>query len=374
MDQIFLSLKKRIVIPVVLLAGFCIWLFLCKAFYESYWQGTVHRVQTVDFNLLHHILPCTLSQLIVAGQDEQIQKVLDCTYGLFGLVVTDSSGKSILYRTNKIYRRESWQERATPEDLQYETEPFDYLTDPPPFEAMYEHKSPRSLKATRLATNPTGRILGRIYYVRAFPPSFVDDINSFLFTGFWELSGSKRGYLFITLASIGLSLVVILLIWLRQRGIELKQSEVEHMQRELDIRKKALEHLSAELTAQKARKVWLEKEADQSYKRALGLKQALEKLRDSLAFVNNSQQAALPQAGSGHMRVKSPMTPPSALLEEIEQLIPALSENATALKSQAGLLSDYCTTLEQRQQEMKRIVETAYVKGQDNLLDMRPGV
>jgi hypothetical protein len=72
--------------------------------------------------------------------------------------------------------------------------------------------------------------------------------------------------------------------------------------------------------------------------------------------------------------------PPSALLEEIELLIPALNDNAVTLKSQASLLNDYCSTLEQRQSEMKRIVDQAYVRatrssaqaGAESILDMTP--
>ena len=62
-------------------------------------------------------------------------------------------------------------------------------------------------------------------------------------------------------------------------------------------------------------------------------------------------------------------------------LIPALNDNAVTLKSQASLLNDYCSTLEQRQSEMKRIVDQAYVRGAtrtsvtagaDSILDMTP--
>lgn len=379
-DQLIVSLKKRILIPGLIVVGVLIWFSLCRAFYESYWSGTVHRVQTVDFNILHHTLPSTLSQLIVSGRDDQIQNVLDSTYGLFGLVVTDPTGNSILYQTDKVYRRKSWQKRLSPENLKTETEPFDLLTDPPPVSAAFQHLSPRSAGAVKVEgeTQP-GRVLGRVYYMRSYPPTLMEDLNNFLTTGFWELSGSKRGYLFITLASIFFCLVVVLLIWLRRRGIELKEKELEHIQKELEIRQRALAHLSGELANQKTRKAWLEKEAEHSYKRALVLKQSLERLRDSLALVNG-QQAAPPPAQALDpqqlLKVRPPVHPPSALLEEIEMLIPALSDNAKALRSQAGLLQDYCQILENRQVEMHQLVENAYTRAQqvsDRFIDMRPG-
>lgn len=380
MDQFIVSLKKRILIPALLVVGVLIWFSLCRAFYESYWTGTVHRVQTVDFNLLHHTLPSTLSQLIVSGRDDKIQEVLDSTYGLFGLVVTDATGNSILYQTDKVYRRKSWQKRLSPESLKTENEPFDLLTDPPPFSAAFQHPSPRSSGAVKTngETQPS-KILGRVYYMRSFPPTLMEDLNNFLTTGFWELSGSKRGYLFITLSSIFFCLVVILLIWLRKRGIELKEKELDHIQKELEIRQRALAHLSGELANQKTRKAWLEKEAEHSYKRALVLKQSLERLRDSLALVSGQQVSVAPVENLDPqqlLKVRPPVHPPSALLEEIEMLIPALSDNAKALRSQAGLLQDYCQILENRQVEMHQLVENAYTRAQqvsDRFIDMRPG-
>ena len=380
LDQFIVSLRKRILIPGLIVVGILIWFSLCRAFYESYWSGTVHRVQTVDFNLLHHTLPNTLSQLIVSGRDDQIQNVLDSTYGLFGLVITDPTGSTILYQTDKVYRRKSWQKRLNVESLKNETEPYDLLTDPPPISAAYEHTGPRSTAAVRVEgeTQPS-RVLGRVYYMRSYPPTLMEDLNNFLTTGFWELSGSKRGYLFITLSSIFFCLVVILLIWLRRRGIELKEKELEHIQKELEIRQRALAHLSGELANQKTRKAWLEKEAEQSYKRALGLKQSLERLRDSLALVNGQQITATQAENLDPqqiVKVRPPVHPPSALLEEIETLIPALSDNAKALRSQAGLLQDYCQILENRQVEMHQLVENAYNRAQqvsDRFIDMRPG-
>ncbi|HEY9788569.1 MAG TPA: hypothetical protein V6D17_24480 [Candidatus Obscuribacterales bacterium] len=376
MDKVVLSLKKRTLIPLVILVGFVLWFSLCRAFYESYWLGTVHRVQTVDFNILHHCLPTTLSQLIIAGRDDEVQRVLDSTYGLFGLVITDPSGQSILYSTSKVYHKRSWQHRANPEDLPSEKEPFDLLTDPPPLETVYEHKSPRHDTAVRAGDLPPARVLGRIYYIRSLPPSLVEDLSNFLTTGPWELSGSKRGYLFITLASVFFCVIVLLLIWYRRRGIELKQKELAHIQKELDIRQRALEHLSGELATQKSRKAWLEREAEQAYRRALGLKQALEKLRDGLAIGNDIQFASQKDDALKSVKIRPPVHPPSALLEEIEELIPALTDNAKALRSQAGLLQDYCQILEQRQTEMNKLVENAYLRAQqvsDRFIDMRPG-
>ena len=195
-----------------------------------------------------------------------------------------------------------------------------------------------------------------------------------------ESSGAKRGYLYITCTCTLFSLCLVLLFWLRQRVLVSKQLELEHAQRELDIRKRALEHVTSELTSQKSRKSWLEREADESYKRAFSLKIALERLRDAMAAANSGDALSAPPMQSDFPpRIRPAVHPPSALLEEIEQLIPALTDNAGTLKSQANLLHDYCAMLEQRQSEMKRIVDNAYVKAQavppqpqQNFMDMTP--
>lgn len=354
-DRILLSLKKRIIVPFVIVLAIGTWVILCHAHYKSYWYGTIYRVQTTDFNLLHHALPQTLSRMIIEGRSDLVQKTLDSTFGLFGLVITDPSGETILWKTNKVYHAKSWHDKAVPELLKDVNEPYDLLTSPVELEPIYEHPSPRSMKARQLSA-PKGMVLGRLYYLRADPPPFWQDVTNFA-AGIWELSGAKRGYLYVTISTIAFALVILLVIWLRQRGLELRQTEMQHIQKELDIRKKALEHLTQELAAQKTRKVWLEKEADEAYRRALGLKKSLERLRDSLMGVPSEE---IVDGSTSGFKVRPPVHPPSALLEEIESLLPGLSENASVLRHQAGVLSEYCSNLEKRQDEMQRIVDNAY--------------
>jgi len=388
MDKILLSTKKRLLLPVVFLIGVALWLFLCHEQHNSYWLGTIYKVQTTDFNLLHHTLPSTLSQLIIADRDDLVQNVLDSNYGLFGLVVTDPADETVLYETSKNYHGKSWKGHIGSDELSSirKGEPFDLLTDPPPLGSEWEHSSPRAEKASHstLTKGKQAKVLGHLYYVRPDPPSFWEDLGSFISTGLFESSGAKRGYLYITLTTMAFSGFMVLLFWFRQRGLEMKKEQFEFIQRELEIRKKALENLAAELSAQKQRKAWLEKEAEMSYDRALSLKRALEKLKDAMSLAGVVTASQLPpnnglSAAEGLFKPRT-THPPSALLEEIELLIPALNDNAVTLKSQASLLNDYCSTLEQRQTEMKRIVDQAYVRatrssaqaGVESMLDMTP--
>ncbi len=373
MDKLVLALKGKVLLPLVLVPALALWLFLCKAHYESYWDGTILRVQTVDFNILHHTLPTTLSTLIVAGRADLIQRVLDSSYGIFGLVVTDPEGRSVLYKTGKVYHRASWQQLVSPEFLARTTEPYDLLTDPPPLEPVFAHSSPRSAAASRLAELPAGRVLGRVYYVRQPPPSLARDLSTFFGTGWLELSGSKRGYLLITLATVGFGLALVFLILFRQRSLEVRRRELEHLACELDIRQKALDHLACELSGQKERKRWLEQEADQSYRRALSLRSALATLKETLARADLAgQEQTVPEAAG--IKLRPPIHPPSELLAELEALIPELATDAQGLRAQAEQLQEHCRLLEERQAEMKRILDQAYLRASElpgNLLPFR---
>ncbi|MBK7838844.1 MAG: hypothetical protein IPJ49_14425 [Candidatus Obscuribacter sp.] len=223
MDKFLLSIKKRFLVPAIVLSGIGVWLSICHVHYQSYWLGTIYRVQTADFNMLHHTMPAVLSDMILADRDDLVQRTLDSTYGLFGLVITDPSGENILFRTDKVYHRNSWQDRVQPDMLLKESEPYDLLTDPPQLEPLFEHKTPRSDAAIKVASPAKGaKVLGRLYYLRSSPPGFSQDIGNFLVTGPWEMSGSKRGYFYITLSCVGFSLALLLLIYLRKRGLELK--------------------------------------------------------------------------------------------------------------------------------------------------------
>jgi hypothetical protein len=375
LDRFVLTLRIKFIVPFVFGCGLVLWLVLCDTHYEAYWNGTIRKVQTTDFNILHHTMPTTLSAMILADRPDLVQQALDSSYGLFGMAVTDPSGQNILYKTEKSYHHQSWKDRLNKQGLAKETD-FDLITDPPQMAALWAYDSPRTFKAKMINHPVAGRVLGRLYYLRDNPPTFNTDLANFLFSDWTELAGAKRGYCYITFTVLFFAVISLLLVFLRRRGLELKQREVDFIRRELEIRRKALDHLNNELATQKARKVWLEREADQAYKRAIGLKNSLEKLRDALAGAMAQQTAtgdnvtALPsppkegKPSNSHVRIRPVAAPPSTILEEIEVLIPDLSENANALRSQADILNDYCNALEERQVEMKRIVETAFVRAQ----------
>ncbi|BAY66968.1 hypothetical protein NIES22_71120 (plasmid) [Calothrix brevissima NIES-22] len=156
--------------------------------YNNYWNQTIFRVQTVDFNILSHTLPTKLSYAIAKNQPEEVQRTLDSNYNLFGLIITDSSGQKIIAHSGKNSGRSlSWKAALDPQQLQ--NHPYDVLLDPPPLFAQWTYSKPQATERSATSLTNRGRVIGRVYYVRGVRPTFQEDIATFLSNPF---SGSSR--------------------------------------------------------------------------------------------------------------------------------------------------------------------------------------
>ena len=60
--------------------------------HRSYWNTTLKRVQTVDFNMLHASVPYAIAFLEEKKHPELIPQILNSNFGLFGMVYTDPNG------------------------------------------------------------------------------------------------------------------------------------------------------------------------------------------------------------------------------------------------------------------------------------------
>jgi hypothetical protein len=354
MNRLVLSVQKRYLVPCVIVAAILIWLGFCRSHYESYWNGTIHRVQTVDFNILHHTLPTCLSQMILQGRTDEIQKVLNSNFGIFGMVITDANGQEILFRTNNFYQKQTWQPKLSIEFLNSQKEPFDLLMDPPPMAPQYGHKNPREDSVVALS-KPQGRVIGRLYYVRGVPPSFYDDLFNSVWSNWVELRGSKRGYILLTLVMLGFASSVIVMVLWRQRVLQSREKELQSKEHELSLRRRALDHLNADIASQRKRKEWLEQEAELAYQRALRIRESLVKLREDF-FVADPNGNPNQQADPDAVVVRPPMHKASSLIGEVESLLPELTHNARVLRSQAEVWQTYCAQLEARQAELQRLL------------------
>ena len=150
--------------------------------YRNYWHQTIFRVQTVDFNMLSHMLPTKLSAALIKNDTKELQRTLDSNYGYFGLIVTNCkiseqicSSQKIIYASQS---RNNYLETIQTANLAQQ--PFDLLRDPPPLltEASYQHARAVDRDATG-QVNP-GNIIGRVYYLRGTPPNFLADYLSWI--------------------------------------------------------------------------------------------------------------------------------------------------------------------------------------------------
>jgi hypothetical protein len=175
--------------------------------YKNYWEKTIFRVQTVDFNILSHTLPTKLSYALLKKQSEEVQRTLDSNYSLFGLVVTDSSGKKIIAYSGKDSGKSSrWKAALDPQQLQ--NHPYDVLLDPPPVFAQWIYSSSRATEPSATKFTNQGRVIGRVYYVRGVRPTFQKDMMTLLSN---PLSGSSNIQTYGT--SLAAFLGGALLVW-----------------------------------------------------------------------------------------------------------------------------------------------------------------
>lgn len=218
--------------------------------HHKYWNGTIFAVQTVDFNILSHSLPTKLSIILEQGKKAEIQRTLDSNYGLFGLVVTDCktidvkcTNQKVLYSSKSKFR---WQQRIQLRNLS--SYPYDNLRNPPPVYAEGYFANTRDRQ--RLPTNRTnpGTIIGRVYYIRNTPPTFIQDYTRWL-QNLSSLSGARATY---TL-TVALFLFAGIAAWaILEQVLYRKRVEQESMQRERQqlLKKQQQQVLQAQLLQQ----------------------------------------------------------------------------------------------------------------------------
>ena len=187
MKQKFASLGRLTIISSVALSIATVSNFLS---YHKYWNGTIFAVQTVDFNILSHTLPTKLSIVLNQGNQEEVQRTLNSNYGLFGMVVTDCKtaksncpSQKILYSSQPNYR---WKQQIEAGSLS--KHPYDVLRNPPPVYAEGRFAFIRDRQRQPTGRANSGTVIGRVYYVRNKPPTFIQDYtrwvqNPLTFTG-----------------------------------------------------------------------------------------------------------------------------------------------------------------------------------------------
>lgn len=192
--------------------------------YNNYWNKTIFRVQTVDFNILSYTLPTKLSYTIIKNQPKELQHTLDSNYGLSGLIVTDASGQKVIASSTNPFSHHPWATDIGTENLQ--NHPYDLLLDPPPLFSQWNYSGPHAVE--RSATNLTnlGRVIGRVYYIRGVNPPFQKDFLAWLKNPF---SGSSRdkSYTEVMVACLagGMAFWIFLEYILHKKRVQQEQAE-----------------------------------------------------------------------------------------------------------------------------------------------------
>jgi hypothetical protein len=206
--------------------------------YKGYWYGTIYRVQTVDINILAHTLPTKLSALMLAGYNKELQRTLNSTYGLFGIVVTDCKTEvkecpeqQILHSSDS---KLSWKQQLKITDLP--NHPYDVLRDPPPLISESKYSSSRSTERTTTGIINSGKVIGRVYYIRGIPPSFIADYSRWL-SNPWSGSGAHKYYLLTTgvylLGGVASWIFIEALLFRKRLQQQRVQEELERLKLEL---------------------------------------------------------------------------------------------------------------------------------------------
>lgn len=206
--------------------------------YKNYWHGTIFRVQTVDFNMLSHTLPVKLSYTLLQGNIGELQRTLDSNYGLFGLIVTDCKistkdclSEQILYQSKS---SQKWTKEISLATLS--NHPYDLLQNPPPLQTERQYAKPDDSKPIPTGKVNSGEIIGRVYYVRGVPPTFIEDYNNWIKNPF-KRTGSRTLYTstFALFFVSGLSAWIIIEVVLSAKRNEqhLAQQQREQLQREI---------------------------------------------------------------------------------------------------------------------------------------------
>ena len=211
--------------------------------YNNYWHGTIFRVQTVDFNMLSHTLPGKLSYTLLEGNIGELQRTLDSNYGLFGLIVTDCKmaakdclSEQILYQSKS---SQKWTKEISLATLS--NHPYDLLQNPPPLQVERQYAKPGDSKPIPTGRVNSGEIIGRVYYVRGVPPTFIEDYTNWIKEPF-KLIGSRTLYTstfaLVFVSSLSAWIIIELVLYAKRNEQRLAQQEREQSQREAEYKQR----------------------------------------------------------------------------------------------------------------------------------------
>ena len=357
MKSILFSLSRAVAIGVSALgiATTANW-----ANHKSYWEGTIERVQTTDFNILSHTLPTKLSYTLIAGDIEELQQTLNSNYGLFGLVVTNClstdpscPNQQILYQTES---KLSWRQQLKAKDLS--NYPYDLLQNAPPLKATGGFESSRAISWSFTGKTNPGQIIGRVYYVRGIAPDFWADYLSWmqgLPGSLLSDHGAQKYYTLTTsLFSLGGLTSWSLIEWIlygKRLQKELAQQDKERMLKELTaLRQQFYERLRRVSNLIEEREVYAsELSRDQQSK-----DKRIRELEKAIAQLNSQPSVPVQQNISTPIDLEQNQEVLQKEIQQREQTIASL-QSQIALQMQGN--SGSAKTLETLQIKLKEMTQ-----------------
>ncbi len=331
--------------------------------YNNYWHGTIFRVQTVDFNMLSHTLPVKLSYTLLQGNIGELQRTLDSNYGLFGLIVTDCKmatkdclSEQILYQSKSSQNSTKEISLAT-----LSNHPYDLLQNPPPLQAERQYAKPGDSKPIPTGKVNSGEIIGRVYYVRGVPPTFIEDYNNWIKNPF-KRTGSRTVYT-LTFALFfvgGLSawIIIELVLSAKRNEQHFAQQQREQLQREIQQIKLQLEEKNQqtiELIDQRERGLAeLESYRQEQEQNKKKLENQIASYESELAFQEQQQQETA-QTLEDLQLLRQELQETSQRESEAKQRSEALNQKIADLKRDRDLIQQQSRQLEQQLETIPNI-------------------
>ena len=348
--------------------------------YNNYWHGTIFRVQTVDFNMLSHTLPVKLSYTLLQGNIGELQRTLDSNYGLFGLIVTDCKistkdclSEQILYQSKSSHKWTKEISLATLSNHQY-----DLLQNPPPLQTERQYAKPDDSKPIPTGKVNSGEIIGRVYYVRGVPPTFIEDYNNWIKNPF-KRTGSRTLYtstfaLFFV-SSLSAWIIIELVLSAKRNEQHLAQQQREQLQREIQQIKLQLEEKNQqtiELIDQRERGLAeLESYRQEQEQNKRELENKIASYESELALKEQQQQETTQTLEDDLQLLWQEWQETSQRESEAKQRSEALNQTIADLKRDRDLIQQQSRQLEQQLEEIPNINElTAALEGARTELDL----
>lgn len=340
--------------------------------YNNYWHGTIFRVQTVDFNMLSHTLPGKLSYTLLQGNIGELQRTLDSNYGLFGLIVTDCKiaakdclSEQILYQSKS---SQKWTKEISLATLS--NHPYDLLQSPPPLQVERQYAKPGDSKPIPTGRVNSGEIIGRVYYVRGVPPTFIEDYNDWIKEPF-KVTGSRTLYTSTVALFFGGGLIAWIIIEVvlsaKRNEQHLAQQQREQLQREIQQIKLQLEEKNQqtiELIDQRERGLAeLESYRQEQEQNKRELENQIASYESELAFKEEQQQETA-QTLEDLQLLRQELQETSQRESEAKQRSEALNQKIADLKRDRDLIQQQSRQLEQQLETIPNINElTAALEG-----------